>query len=289
MADERCVRCGRRVPWYAVAGNVSLTVFKVSVGLLGGSKALVADGIHSLTDVIGTSVIIISRRVAERPADDEHPYGHGKVEFMSSAFIYILLLVISAGIFTSGLLSIIEWKLHPPNFVTVLGAAVSIGYNVYMYKLGTCAGRRNGSPALLANAFENRADAISSFAVIIGICLAMFAHPVCDPVAAMMVGIIIFVNCVVELGKAAAGLMDKSLPGDTLARIRSLVVQQRGVKAVTFIKSRSTGNKYWLDIGVQVKRSLPVSRADTIADEIRSALMRRSSHIHSVEVFIAPD
>ena len=289
MPDPRCVACGQRVPWYAFAGNLSLTVFKVVVGILGGSKALIADGVHSFTDVIGTSVILISCRIAGRPADEGHHYRHGKADFMSSAFIYIVLLVISAGLFVGGLAAVVAWDMTRPSFVTVLGALVSIFYNVIMYQLGTCAGRKNGSPALMANAFENRADAVSSVAVVIGIILAMTVHPVCDPLAAMIVGVIIFANCVVELRKAVGGLMDRALPAETMDRIGDVVRTQRGVREVTFVRSRSVGNRYWLDVGICVKRSLPVGRADAIADQVRAELMRRSSHIHTVEVFVTPE
>ena len=146
---SRCVRCARRVPWYAFFGNLFLTVYKIIVGWLGGSPALIADGLHSFTDVIGTSVILASTRISARPADADHPYGHGKVEFMSSSFIYIVLVVLSIGIFTGGLLLLIHWELHAPSPVTFFGALVSIIYNVLMFRLGQCAGKRTNSPALL--------------------------------------------------------------------------------------------------------------------------------------------
>jgi cation diffusion facilitator family transporter len=289
MPEERCIRCGRRVPWYAFCGNLGLTVFKITVGVLGGSTALIADGFHSFTDVVGTSVILISCRISAKPADAGHPYGHGKVEFMSSAFIYLVLIVLSTGIFVGGAWAIVAWNLKAPSVLTAFGAVISVLYNLYMYNLGRCAGRRNASPALLANAFENRADALSSMAVVIGIGLAMVVHPICDPIAAMVVGVIIFVNCIIELRKALSGLMDRSLPPNAVDRIRAVVLAQRNISDVTFVRSRSMGTQYWLDIGVRVPQGLPVAAADGIADEVRAVLMQRSRHFHTVEVFVAPD
>ncbi len=286
---SRCPRCARKVPWYAVFGNLILTFYKVTVGWLGGSPALIADGLHSFTDVIGTSVIIASTRISSQPADDDHPYGHGKVEFMSSAFIYIVLIVLSIGIFVGGVLLLVHWDLHPPRIVTFFAAIVSVIYNVLMYRLGQCAGQRTHSPALLANSFENRADAISSAAVCVGIVAAMWIHPACDPAAAMLVGVVIFVNCIIELRKALAGLMDRSLPPEAVERIREVAAGQRGVVGVTFVKTRPTGHGYWVDLGVAVKRGTPMVRADAIAEQVRGALVRRSRHFSNIEVYVVPE
>ncbi|MFC1596776.1 cation diffusion facilitator family transporter [Planctomycetota bacterium] len=288
MPEERCIRCGNRVPWMSFWGNSAITVFKIAVGFLGGSAALIADGIHSFTDVIGTSVIIGTRNVSERPADECHPYGHGKAEFMGSTFIYTLLLFLAGAIFIGGLLVILEGDLKTPSFVTLLAAIVSVAYNVLMYLLGSCAGKRNNSPAILANAFENRADAISSVACIVGIAAAITIHPICDPIAAMIVGVIILVNCIIELNKSLAGLMDQAMPPESVGRIRRIVMGQEGVKEVDFIKTRQTGNDYWVDLGILVREDLDVARSDKIASAVRNELMRRSEKFQSVEVYVAP-
>lgn len=289
MIDERCVRCARRVPWITFAGNVGLTIYKGLVGIVGGSSALVADAFHSFTDILGTSVILVSCRISGRPPDESHPYGHGKAEFLSAAFIYVVLCVLSSLIFAGGLLVILRWNLEAPNLVTLLGAAVSVLANLLMHMCGVCAGRRNNSPALLANAFENRADAISSVAVVIGIALAIFVHPVCDPIAAMGVGVIIFGNCVVQLRKALAGLMDESLSTSAVGRIREVALAQRGVQQVTFVKTRPVGARYWVDVGIAVAAGTALCRAEEIARRVRDELLTRSSRFETVEVFVAPE
>ena len=168
MVEPRCVNCARRVPWLSFWGNLTATIYKIVVGVLGGSSALIADGIHSFTDVIGTSAILISRRISDRPADEDHPFGHGKAEFMGSVFIYVVLLFLSVGIFIGGVFVIISGNIAEPRIVTILAAAISVFYNVLMFRLGSCAGSKNNSPALMANAFENRTDAISSVACVLG-------------------------------------------------------------------------------------------------------------------------
>jgi cation diffusion facilitator family transporter len=288
MPEERCIRCGRRAPWYAFFGNLSLTVFKIVVGFLGGSAALIADGVHSFTDVIGTSVILVSCRISKKPADADHPYGHGKAEFMSAVFIFTVLAVLGTCIFVGGVVVIWRWEMKIPSFLTFLAGSVSVLYNVIMYNLGQCAGKRNRSPALLANSFENRADAISSAAVIIGIILAIAVHPILDPIAACIVGVIILVNCIVEIRKSLGGLMDRGLPAEAVDRIRTVVLGRKGIRGVTFVRSRSLGHGYWLDIGVEVSPKIPAERAEVIATDVRAELMRRSEQFHTVQVFLEP-
>lgn len=289
LSKEKCARCGKRVPKVAWWGNLTLTVYKLVVGILGGSSALVADAFHSLTDVVGTTVIMVSCRIAERPADEDHPYGHGKAEFMSSAFIYVVLMVLSIGFFVGGLLIIIHMAMHPPMIVTLLAGVVSTIYNVLMYRYGQCAGKRNRSPALLANSFENRADAISSAAVVVGIALAIFVHPICDPLAAMAVGVIIFVNCMVELRKALHGLLDRSLPPAVIDDIRATALSFPEVAAVYAVKTRPMGISYWLDLEIAVEPGMAVDQAEQVAGRLSAELLRRSDKFQQVEIYLRPD
>lgn len=289
MPEARCISCGKRVPWIALLGNFILAVFKMTVGISGNSAALIADGLHSFSDVIGTSVIISTIKVSSRPSDENHPYGYGKAEFLGSTFVYIVLLFLSSVIFIGGLLVILEHDIEPPHFVTLYAGVVSLLYNVYMYLFGQCAGNKNNSPAILANSFENRADAISSAAVIVGIAAAMFIDPICDPIAAMVVGVAIFINCMVQLNEALAGLMDKAMSYESVQRIKHVAMAQNGVAGVSFVKTRQTGHSYWVDLGIMVAPNLNVVNSDTVASEVRNELMRRSERFHNVEVFVAPD
>ena len=288
LGSERCGACAKRVPWLTFWGNLFMTVYKIGLGIIGHSSALVADGFHSFTDVIGTTVIIGACQVAERPADEGHPYGHGKAEFIGSAFIYLLLIVVAVGLFVGGALVIIHWDLKRPSILTMLGAVISIGFNLLMYGIGQCAGRRVNSPALLANSFENRADAISSSAVVVGIGLALTIHPICDPLAAMAVGVIILVNCIVELKTAIGGLMDRALPADVGRRIEGIVLEHEMVDAVSFVMTRQVGTSYWLDLGIVVAGETPMDEADVIARDVRATLMIRSKYFQTIEVFVLP-
>jgi cation diffusion facilitator family transporter len=207
---------------------------------------------------------------------------------MSSAFVYIILIFLSAAIFAGGVLMIWHHRYRKPEAIALLASCVSIMVNGLMYKLGMCAGKRTNSPALLANAFENRADAMSAVAVVLGVSASVLINPIFDPLAAMLVGVHIFLNAVKQLRKSAGGLIDRSLPPEIVQRIRGVVEEQHGIEGVDFVKTRQTGAKYWLDVGIRVDGKLNVCEAEAVAASLRGELMRRSEKADSVEVFVAP-
>ena len=282
-----CRNCARIAPWYSFWGNLALAIHKLVVGLLGRSTALVADAIHSFGDVLGSTSVVISTRMAGKHPDRKFPYGRGKAEFVSAVFVYVMLLLLASGIIYSSVRSILRGDIQPPHLVTAASAIVSVLYNYLMYKFTTCVGRRNNSPAILADAFENRADAIASAAVIGGIVAARLIHPICDPVAALVVGVIIFWNCQEQLRKAAEGLMDRGLPAEEVETIKKCAIAQAGVLNVAFLRSRQTGVRYWIDLGIEVSEELTVDDADQIAGAVRSAVAK-SPQCHFVEVYVFP-
>jgi cation diffusion facilitator family transporter len=284
---ESCKNCARIAPWYSFWGNLALAIHKLVVGILGQSTALIADAVHSFGDVLGSTSVVISTRMAGKQPDKRFPFGRGKAEFVSAVFVYVMLLLLAGGIIFSSGRAILKGDVSPPHLVTAASAVVSVLYNYLMYKFTTCVGRRNSSPAILADAFENRADAIASIAVIGGIVAARVIHPICDPIAALIVGVIIFWNCQEQLRKAAEGLMDRGLPEEDLTAIEQTAAAQPGVLKVRFLRSRQTGVRYWIDIGVEVRADLVVDEADQIVGAVRNAVSS-APQCHFVEVYVFP-
>ena len=281
----QCVRCADRAPWVSFAGNLMLAVYKLAVGFLGGSSALIADGCHSASDVIGSTCILLTTRISGRPADGDHPYGHGKAEFVGAVFVYTLLSLFSIAVIVGAILSV----RHPdrPHLVSLLGALVSVLCNFLMYRFALCAGSRSNSPAVLADAFENRADALSSIAAVVGIGGALLLDPILDPIAAMVVGCVIFWNSIQQLREAASGLMDRGLPPDEVAEIERIALEHEGVEGVAFVLTRQTGRQFWVDLGVRLADDADVAAADAIVASLQSDLAGHPS-LHRVEVFVVP-
>jgi len=286
-SPEMCRRCARTVPWLSFWGNLILALYKLVVGMIGGSAALIADSMHSFADVVGSTGILVATKVSGRRPSRGYPYGFGKAEFVGAAFVYTLLIFFAAGIIVHAVRQMLSDTLEPPHFMTLLGAVISVGYNWIMYKYATCVGKRNNSPAILADAFENRADAVSSVACIVGILAAMFIHPICDAIAALAVGLIIMWNSQAQLREAARGLMDSGLPEDELEQIRQVVLGVDGVAEIAYLRSRQTGSRFWVDVGIEVKAQLAVRDADAIAAAVRGTV-QQIPECHHVEVYVLP-
>jgi cation diffusion facilitator family transporter len=288
MPDPSCLECGRKVPLVCICGNSALAVYKLVLGTLGGSSALVVDGLHSLVDTVGSTNILIASRISRQPPDEDHPYGHGNAEYIGSTIVYSVLLLLTASIVLGAATLLAPGHHEAPHFVTLLGAVVSVLVNYVMYQYGSCAGTKCNSPALMADAFENRADAISSLAAVVGIAGAMLIHPICDPIAAGVVGIIIVYNCVTQLRDSVSNLVDRALPPEVAEDIKRLARAHPEVLRVGHLRTRKTGPSYCVELGLELSADLGVVRCEAVASAIRQDVIARHEHVREVQIYAAP-
>ncbi len=282
-----CDRCAKVVPWLSFWGNFGLAVYKLLVGTLGGSSALVADAMHSLADTVGSGGVLIATGVSSRPADAKYPYGRGKAEFISAVYVYTVLAAFSLGVIYAAILQIRSGNADAPHYLTILGAVVSVIYNYLMYRFASCVGLRIHSPAIMADAFENRTDAISSVACIVGIIAALVIHPVCDAITALVVGGLILHNSIEQLREAASGLMDSGLPPAHVADIEARVGRRPEVARVVYVKSRQVGAGYWVDVGIELAAKTTLKKAASVAADIEREIASRTNVSHA-EVYSFP-
>ncbi len=284
---EKCITCAKKVPVVCFFSNLTLAVFKLSIGYLTGSKGLFADGIHSLSDVVATTGVIVSLKISERGDDPRYPYGRGKIEFISCVFVYSVLLIVSLLILTEAIESILSGNLKAPNLISLFTAVVSVIANIILYRLGLCAGKAVNSPAIIANANENKADMLSSIAVILGIIGSNLGYTYSDPLAAVIVGLIIFKTASTLGWKAIEALIDTSLPANKLKIINEIILEVQGVEKVNYIKTREIGKHYWLDIEIKVSPKLLVREGDIISRVVKYKIMKISERVKDVIVILA--
>lgn len=272
------------VPWVCFLGNTTLACFKVFVGYVTGSKGLVADGMHSGSDVIATIMVIVSLHIAERKDDETHPWGHGKIEFAGAVFVYAILFSLSIYLFQDALRSILSGAVKPPNLISAAAAAVSIIANFILSGYGFCAGKQLNSPAMVANANENRADMLSSIAVIIGILGANMGYVTLDAFAAMLVALIIFKTALTLGVRALRDLLDASLPDEKTRLVRNTIRQFPEVKGIRTLKLRRVGQSVWVDVEVFLDPKKTVKEGYAVVRDVRLALIRRFRHIKEITI-----
>jgi len=282
--QEKCIKCGKMVPWMVLCGNSVLTLFQLYVGYVAKSKGLVADGIHSGADVVCTLMVIITVALSERKNDKAHPWGYGKAESLGALMAYMTLLAIACMILVDAFAALLSGVTHPPHWAAFFAALVAVMANFILSGYGFCAGKKLNSPALIANANENRSDMLSSIAVCVGILLATIGFHMFDALAAIMVGFMIGKSGIVLGLQALKQLMDGSLPIEKNKLIENTVLRYKEVKGANYIYTRRMGQQAWVDMEIIIDPKRTVKEGHAIAREIRQALMRRFKHIREVTI-----
>ncbi len=272
---ERAAAASRST-WVSVAVNVLLTTVQITVGVLSKSQALVADGLHSLSDLVSDFVVLVANHFSQKDADEDHPYGHQRYETAASLVLGLILLGVGTGMLIAA-----AQKLQSPDTVPtvhsvalwVAGAALVSKELLFRYMLSVA--KRVKSSMLVANAWHARSDAASSLVVGIGIVGNLAGYPILDPIAALIVG---FMVCKMgwQFGwDAMHDLMDRAVDEEEQAAIRQTVLQTAGVRAAHDLRTRKMGDMVIVDAHIEVDATLSVEQGHDIAVDVRNRVMQR--------------
>lgn len=288
LDPEQRFRKGRKATWIGLVGNVLLTAFKAYAGAVAGSKAMVADSLHSASDIVASTVVLVGLRVAKRPADAQHPYGHGKAESITAKIIGLILMGAGFQIGYTSLRAALSGVVSPPGILALAAAVTSIVTKEGLYQYKIRVGRRLNSPAVVASAYEHRSDAMSSVAALVGIAGARLGVPWLDPVAGAVVSAF-----VIKMGwdiavRAIDELMDKAVGADVLEQIRSVALTVVGVETVDDVVARTTGPYTLVDMKIHVDPSLSVGEGHDVATRVRAEIMRAVANVEGVMVHVEP-
>ena len=277
------------------AVNVILLLFKFVAGFLGNSAAMIADAVHSLSDFVTDIIVILFVRISGKPKDKSHDYGHGKYETLAMTIIGLALLVVAVGILYNGMTKIINWangkQLVAPGALALWAALLSIVLKEAVYHFSIVKARQLNSPAVKANAWHHRSDALSSIGTFIGIGGAIFLGQrwtVLDPIASVVVGIFIFHVSIGLLRNGIGDLMEQSLPDDVEAEILQLASSIEGVDEPHDLRTRRIGNHYAIELHILMDGELPLREAHDKASEVEDLLTQRYGEGTHVVVHVEP-
>ena len=281
---KRCYWCAKHVGGINLWGNLGLLVVKLIGGIFGRSHALIADAIHSLSDVVVSVLLIISLKVSNTPPDEDHPWGHGNVEFIVSAIFGTLLICAAVAITVVSIVSIVQGNVYDTGILAVWAAVISVAANEIMFRHSLCVGQQVDSPVMIANAWENRADVYSSVAVLIGVFGARIGFPVFDPIAAVIVGFMIARNGVETLILGIKGITDRSFDRVMLAQVKKIVLKENGIRNVSRLRARQVGQKNWIDIEAMFDPQMKVSEVKQIIKRIKKNIMDKFERIGDIVI-----
>ena len=273
---------------YGVVGNIILTALKALAGIVGHSGAMVADSIHSASDIFASAVVYVSLKIAKKPADECHPYGHGKAEAISTAIVGIMLLAAGVTIMKTAIDTIRRGSMEAPGIIALYAAILSIVTKEIMYRLTYKVGKKINSPSTIANAMDHRSDAFSSIATFAGIGGAILGFPIMDPIAGGMVALFILKMGFDILKDAVNQIMDSAPEDEKISIIKETALGISGVEDAHGIRVRQSGSHYLVDLDICVDKDMTLNKAHEIADVVRSNIYNVIDKTYEVRVHVDP-
>lgn len=270
--------------------NAILSLAQIVGGFLTQSQALVADGFHTLSDLVSDFVVLMASHLAHQEADDNHPYGHGRIETLATVILGLILAGVAVGIFMQAWERMFSGQPLPvPQVIAVAFAALAIISKEALYHYTMRVAKRIHSPMLKANAWHHRSDAISSIVVLAGIAGAQFGFPWLDPVAAMVVAIMILYMAGQLIMESTSELVDTGLAPEEVQEIHSFIAGIEGVENIHLLRTRRMGGHVLADVHLQVNGRISVSEGHFISDQVMLRLRKRFPDIKDVIIHIDPE
>ena len=286
-AREKTVR---KVTWVGLLANLFLAGFKFIAGIIGKSQALIADAIHSLTDLTTDIAVIAGSHYWSRPPDDDHPYGHKRLEALVTVFIGVVLFAAGIGIGWKAISTLQQKHASPPGWIALVAAFVSIICKEAIYRWTAITGKRVKSPALAANAWHHRTDALSSLPVLVAVAGAKIfpSWSFLDRLGAVVVSIFILHASIKIIWPAVSELIDAGVPSETRKKIKAMALKNEGVLQVHDIRTRYISSSIQVDLHIVVAGSITVRAGHLIADDVRDCIIGEIPEVLDVIVHVDP-
>lgn len=281
--------------WGAV-GNLVLAGFKLLAGILGKSSAMMADAIHSISDLISDVVVLVMVRISSKGVDDDHNYGHGKYETLATVIVAVMLLIVGGELMIGGIDKVRTvmdgGDLEVPGSIALWASLVSIAVKEFLYQWTARVGKRVNSPAMITNAWHHRTDALSSIGSAIGIGGAMLLGGkwvVLDPIVGCVISIFIIIIAIKMMMPALHELTEGSLPEDVENEIVAIIESTNGVENVHALRTRQNGPVIILSAHIVVDPNITVSEAHKITVEAENAVREKFGKETLISIHIEPD
>lgn len=289
MEDREVVKAAVKVSTVSIIVNIILSLLKLLAGLLGKSMAMVSDAIHSLSDVFGSIIVIVGVKISKKAEDNDHPYGHDRMECLASLALAAILVATGGLLLYEGIHKIASGEeISTPGTIALIAAIISIIAKEAMYWYTKIVAEKIKSDALRAEAWHHRSDALSSVGSLIGVGGAMLGYKFLDPLVAGIIGLIIF-KVAYDIAKEAIDKMvDKSCDDETVHKMSATVRSVDGVICLDMIKTRMFGTKIYVDIEIGADENLLLKDSHKIAEEVHSTIEQTFKDVKHCTVHVNP-
>lgn len=288
MNSEERFKIGIKISKITIIVNILLSAIKLFAGIIGRSGAMIADSIHSLSDVLSTIAVMVGLRLAKQPADEDHPYGHEKMEPIMAKILASILLITALLIGFNGIKSIINGSTVIPAKIAMYAAILSIIVKEWMYRYTVKGAKKIDSSALMADAWHHRSDAFSSIGTLIGIAGARMGFPILDPIASLVICVLIAKVAIDIYKQAIDQLVDHCADAKTIENIKNEIEKTNGVISIDELKTRISANRLYVDVEICVNRNLSVCEGHEIAERVHNTIENLDNRIKHCMVHVNP-
>lgn len=291
MDRKSTVKSIRRITAVGLAVNLLLSALKFALGIAGRSQAVVADAVHSLSDMGTDLLVLFGVKFWSAPADERHPYGHHRMETVVTLCIGFLLAAVAVGFGADAVRSLSNGPRCPPLSIALLGPLFSIISKEILFRRTRAVGKRIHSSALIANAWHHRSDALSSVPALAAVAAAS-ANPkwaFLDPVGALVVALLILKVAWDIASPALSELMDHGAGRDDLNRMKALAQTVPGIRSIHRLRTRRVGSGWFVDLHAEVNPEMTVRESHDVATQLQHRLLEDGPSVADVTVHIEPD
>ena len=290
MDEIKYQKTAMEVSGITIIGNVMLSLLKFVAGFMADSSAMISDAVHSASDVLSTLVVVVGIRMAGKPADKEHPFGHERMECVTAIILAVVLGMTGLGIGFSGIKTALldQKQILVPGTLALVAAVISIVSKEGMYWYTIIAANRIKSSGLKAAAWHHRSDALSSIGSFVGILGARMGYPICDPLASVIISVFIVKAAVEIFRDAVRGIMDTSCNTEIMKQMKGIILGVSGVLAVDRINTRLFGNRVYVEVEIQVSNQLNVIQSHAISQSCHDAIEVEFPNVKHCMVHVNP-
>lgn len=289
MDDKTIVKTAVKVSTVSIILNIILSLLKLVAGIFGKSMAMLSDAVHSLSDVFGSIIVIIGVKISKKKEDNDHQYGHDRMECLASLALGAILFLTGALLIYEGIKKIVSGtSISTPGQIALIAAIVSIVVKEGMYWYTKINANRINSDALKAEAWHHRSDALSSIGSLIGVAGAMLGLKILDPVMGCVIGGVI-IKVSYDIAKESVDKMvDKACDDDTVGALKKEVEKVPGVKELDIIKTRMFGTKIYVEIEISVDGNMILKDAHDIAEQVHDNIEKKFENVKHCTVHVNP-
>ncbi len=268
--------------------NLGLTILKFTGAIIGNSQALLADALDSFSDFISDIVVIFSLKFSHQPADQDHPFGHGKIETLATVFIGVLIVTVGGHLAIDSMTKFLSGKIQKPTWIALIPGVIAISIKEFLFRYQKHHGKILNMISLQASAWHHRSDGFTSLAALIGIAGSLMGIDNLDVIAGFIVSLMIVFFGGNIIYQSSKDLIETSVPNELIEKISDTACHTPGVHSVCQIRARHVGTRLIVNIIIHVDGQMPLHSAHAIADEVEHALSKPPIAADDILVHVEP-